>query len=178
MAVTKLHSVRRSVRESLEYIVDENKTRNHTLVRAFMCSTEPSRAAEQFQTFKEQFGSGRSTTQAQHIILSFAPNEILPERAMEIADELCHRLLKEQYQYVLAVHEDHQHIHAHIVFNNTNFVTGKTFETEHNQGKKSERAWAELRTVSDEICKEHHLSVIQHPEQTKGKSHFEWDMNR
>ena len=97
---------------------------------------------------------------------------------MEVADELCHRLLKEQYQYVLAVHEDHQHIHAHIVFNNTNFVTGKTFETEHNQGKKSERAWAELRTVSDEICKEHHLSVIQHPEQTKGKSHFEWDMNR
>ena len=97
---------------------------------------------------------------------------------MEIADELCHRLLKEQYQYVLAVHEDHQHIHAHIIFNNTNFVTGKTFETEHNQGKKSERAWAELRTISDEICKEHHLSVIQHPEQTKGKSHFEWDMNR
>ena len=178
MAVTKLHSVRRSVHESLEYIVDENKTRNHTLVRAFMCSTEPSRAAEQFRAFREQFGSGRSTTQAQHIILSFAPNEILPERAMEIADELCHRLLKEQYQYVLAVHEDHQHIHAHIVFNNTNFVTGKTFETEHNQGKKSERAWTELRTISDEICKEHHLSVIQHPEQTKGKSHFEWDMNR
>ena len=112
------------------------------------------------RVFRGQFGSGQSAIQTQHIILSFAPNEILPERAMEIADELCHKLLKEQYQYVLAVHEDHQHIHAHIVFNNTNFVTGKTFETEHNQGKKSERAWAELRTISDKICKEHHLSVI------------------
>ncbi len=97
---------------------------------------------------------------------------------MEIAQELCHRLLKEQYQYVLAIHEDHEHIHAHIIANNTNMVTGRTFETEHNQGKKKDRAWAELRCISDELCKEHHLSVIEHPEMTKGKSHYEWDMNR
>ena len=77
-----------------------------------------------------------------------------------------------------AIHADHEHCHAYIVFNNTNFVTERTFETEHNQGKKSERAWTKLRNISNEICKEHHLSVIQHPEQTKGKSHFEWDMNR
>lgn len=110
--------------------------------------------------------------------MSFKPNEITSEQAMEMAEELCHRLLKEQYQYVLAVHEDHQHIHAHIVFNNTNFVTGKTFETEHNQGKKSDRAWAEIRHISDEICIENNLSVIEHPETGKGKSHFEWDINR
>ena len=35
---------------------------------------------------------------------------------------------------------------------------GKAFETEHNQVKKSERAWAELRTISDEICKA--LSIL------------------
>ena len=63
-------------------------------------------------------------------------NEVTPEKAMEIAQELCHRLLKEQYQYVIAIHTDHQHCHAHIIVNNTNFITGKTFETEHNQGKK------------------------------------------
>lgn len=96
---------------------------------------------------------------------------------MQIAEELCHRLLKEQYQYVLVIHEDHEHIHAHIIFNNTNFVTGKTFETEHNQGRKSDRAWAEIRHISDEICRENYLSVIENPEQSKGKSHWEWDMN-
>ena len=97
---------------------------------------------------------------------------------MEIAQELCHRLLQEQYQYVIAIHTDHDHIHAHIVVNNTNFITGKTFETEHNQGKKKDRAWAEVRRISDELCKENNLSVIEHPEEVKGKSHWEWDMNR
>ena len=110
--------------------------------------------------------------------MSFKPDEITPEKAMGVAQELCHRLLQEQYQYVLAVHKDHDHIHAHIIVNNTNFVTGKTFETEHNQGKKSDRAWAELRRISDELCKENNLSVIDHPEEGKGQSHWEWDMNR
>ncbi len=97
---------------------------------------------------------------------------------MEIAQELCHRLLKEQYQYVLAIHTDHDHCHAHIIVNNINMVTGKTFETEHNQGKKSDRAWSEVRRISDEICSENDLSVIQHPETSKGKSYWEWDMSR
>ena len=96
---------------------------------------------------------------------------------MEIAQELCHRLLKEQYQYVIAIHTDHDHTHAHIIVNNTNFITGRTFETEHNQGKKKDRAWAKVRRISDELCKENNLSVIEHPEEVKGKSHWEWDMD-
>ena len=87
-------------------------------------------------------------------------------------------MLKEQYQYVVAVHTDHEHCHAHIIVNNTNFITGRTFETEHNQGKKKDRAWAEVRRISDELCKENNLSVIEHPEMGKGKSHWEWDMSR
>ena len=164
--------------DSLEYIVDRNKTRGHALVQSFMCETEPTRAVEQFRAVRQRFGTGRSTTKAQHIIQSFSPGEVTPERAMEIAEELCHRLLQEQYQYVIAVHEDLEHIHAHIIVNNTNMITGKTFETEHNQGNKKDRAWAELRRISDELCRENNLSVIQHPENSKGKSYWEWDMSR
>ena len=178
MAVTKLHSISGSVCGSLEYILDRNKTRGHSLVESFMCETEPVRAAEQFSAVRQRFGTGRSTTKAQHIIQSFAQNEVTPEKAMEIAQELCHRLLQEQYQYVIAIHTDHDHTHAHIIVNNTNFITGRTFETEHNQGKKKDRAWAEVRRISDELCKENNLSVIEPPEEVKGKSHWEWDMNR
>ncbi|MBQ1694949.1 MAG: relaxase/mobilization nuclease domain-containing protein, partial [Bacteroidales bacterium] len=35
-----------------------------------------------------------------------------------------------------------------------------------------------LRNITDEVCREHNLSVIEHPERSKGKSHWEWDMNR
>ncbi len=97
---------------------------------------------------------------------------------MEIAEELCYRLLQEQYQYVIAVHEDHEHIHAYIIVNNMNMITGKTFEIEYNQGNNKDRAWAELRHISDELCSEINLSVIQNPEQSNGKSHWEWDMSR
>ena len=93
---------------------------------------------------------------------------------MQIGEELCDRYLKGDYQYVLAVHSDRQHIHTHIIFNNTNLYNGLSFTTEHNQGKKTERAWAELRQISDEVCTEHGISVIE--PKGKGVSHFERDM--
>jgi hypothetical protein len=51
-----------------------------------------------------------------------------------------------------------------------------SFTTEENQGRVSERAWAKLRNISDEICNEHGLSVIAEPEKGQGVSHFERDM--
>ena len=32
--------------------------------------------------------------------------------------------------------------------------------------------------ITDEVCRQHHLSVIEHPEMGKGKNHWEWDMSR
>lgn len=92
---------------------------------------------------------------------------------MQIGEELCDRYLKGDYQYVLAVHNDKSHIHCHIIFNNTNLYNGLSFTTEHNQGRTNERAWAELRQRSDELCKEYGLSVIGEPEKEHGVSHFE-----
>ncbi|MCM1228073.1 MAG: relaxase/mobilization nuclease domain-containing protein [Clostridium sp.] len=65
---------------------------------------------------------------------------------------------------MLAVHTNKNHLHCHIIFNNTNLYNGLSFTTEHNQGKVSERSWAKLRAISDEICQEHGLSVIAEPE--------------
>lgn len=105
------------------------------------------------------------------MIQSFAPGEVTPEQAMQIGEELCDRYLKGDYQYVIAVHHDKSHLHCHIIFNNTNLYNGLSFTTEHNQGRKSERAWAELRQISDEICKEHGLSLID--PKGKGISYLE-----
>ena len=105
------------------------------------------------------------------MIQSFAPDEVTPEQAMQIGEELCDRYLKGDYQYVIAVHNDKGHLHCHIIFNNTNLYNGLSFTTEHNQGRKSERAWAELHEISDEICKEHGLSLID--PKGKGVSYLE-----
>lgn len=97
---------------------------------------------------------------------------------MIIGQELCKALFNDEYQYVLAVHCDHEHIHNHIIVNNVNFYTGKTFETEHNQGKIPDRAWSKLRTISDELCRKHGLSIIENPHLSKGKSHWEWELDQ
>lgn len=97
---------------------------------------------------------------------------------MLIGQELCKALFNDEYQYVLAVHVDHSHVHNHIIVNNVNFYTGKTFETEHNQGKIPDRAWSKLRTISDELCRKHGLSIIENPHLSKGKSHWEWELDK
>ena len=177
MATTKLHGIRSTLNKSIEYIIDPRKTRNGSLVISNGCSTSGQTAQTEFENVRKQ-GSGRSKILAQHIIQSFAPGEITPEEAQVVGLEFCQKLLGENYQYILATHVDHEHIHNHIIVNNTNSNTHNTFETEFNQGKKSERAWAKVRELSDEICKKYCLSVIQNPENNRGKTHYEWDMSR
>ncbi len=121
-------------------------------------------------------GTGRTQILGYHIIQSFKPDEITPEQALAVSEELCDRFLKGNYQYVLAVHCNKDHLHTHIVFNNTNVYNGLSFTYEENQGGRRERAWAKLRSISDEICQAHGLSVIEEPEKGHSVSHFERDM--
>ena len=174
MATTKIFPIHADVEGALAYIANPEKTDNGRLVYAFGCSEKPSRAARDFSEIK----SRRSSVPAQHFIVSFKPGEITPERALEVGKEICTKSLDDQYQFLLTVHVDKQHIHLHCVFNNTNLINGHTFQTLNNQGKVSERMWKKLCETSDEVCKRHHLNVIEHPEMGKGKSRWEWDMSR
>ena len=174
MATTKIFPIHEDVEGSLAYIANPDKTDNGRLVYAFGCSEKPSRAARDFAEIR----SRRSSVLAQHFIVSFKPGEITSERALEVGKEICQKFLDDQYQFLLTVHVDKQHTHLHCVFNNTNLLNGYTFQTLNNQGKVSERMWKKLRDTSDEVCKRHHLNVIQHPEMGKGKSRWEWDMSR
>lgn len=175
MAVTNIHAVKKGVCSAIEYITDPTKTNDGFLVTTHLCVSEPHEASQQFADIRLGIGGGKASTKAQHIIQSFAPGEVTPELALLIGQELCYRLLNDNYQYVLAVHNDHDHVHCHIVFNNVNSFTGNTFETEYNQGKINERKWAKLREISDEVCRDFGLSVIENPK-GKGVSHYERDM--
>ncbi len=178
MATTKIFPITATVGSAIAYIAAAAKTDNGRLISTFMCSREPSKAAKEFAEVTAT-GTGRSTVIAQHFIMSFKPGEVTPERAMEIGKEMCEKYLKDQYQYYLAVHTDKGHVHLHCIFNNTNLINGLTFETlENRRFTEKDRSYNKLRTLADEVCRRHHLSVVEHPEMGKGKSHWEWDMNR
>ena len=102
----------------------------------------------------------------------------MPERALQCGQEICEQFLKGEYQHFMACHIDKGHVHLHCVFNNTNCIDGRTFETHENRRTtKQDRSFQKLMNITDEVCRRHHLFVISHPERTNGKSHWEWDMN-
>ncbi len=177
MATTKLFAIKTTEVKALAYIANPEKTDGGRLIFTYGCSPNPAQASRDFDAVRAG-GTGLNTVLSQHLIQSFKPGEITPERALEVGKELCEKFLKGEYQYFLAVHTDKAHTHLHVIFNNVSRENGRTFETNMNQGKLKERAWKKLIDLSDEVCRRHHLAVIDHPEQTKGKSHWEWDMNR
>lgn len=177
MATTKLFPITATERKAISYIADGSKTDNGRLISTFCCSSDPAQASKDFTSVRA-CGTGKNKILSQHFIQSFKPGEITPERALEVGEELCEKFLKGQYQYYLAVHVDKAHVHLHVIFNNYNIYDYKTFETHEDQGSKKERAWKKLFDLSDEICKRHHLSVIQNPELGKGKKRWEWMLDQ
>ena len=178
MATTKIFPITATTGKAIAYIAKAEKTDNGRLISTYMCSRDPDKAAKDFAEVTAT-GTGRSTVLAQHFIMAFKPGEVTPERAMEIGKEMCEKYLKDQYQYFLAVHTDKGHVHLHCIFNNTNLINGLTFETlENRRYTEKDRSYNKLRTIADELCKRHHLSVVERPEMGKGKSHWEWDMTR
>ena len=175
---SKIFSISVDELASLKYIANPEKTDNGRLIVTQGCSSDPEQAHRDYEEVRAN-GTGRSSVLAQHFIVSFKPGEIMPERALQIGQEICEEFLKGEYQYFMACHIDKEHIHLHCVFNNTNCIDGRTFETHENRRTtKQDRSFSKLRSITDEVCKKHHLSVIEHPEMSKGKCYWEWDMSR
>lgn len=178
MATTKIFPITATESKALAYIASPAKTENRRLVTSFCGDNDPYVCAEKFQDVRAIKGTGRNKVLCQHLIQSFAPGEITPEKALEVGKELADRLLQGNFQYYLAVHTDKNHIHVHCIFNNVSLNDGRTFETLHNQGKVKERSWKNLLDLSDEICRKHGLSVIEDHESSKGKSYYEWTVDQ
>lgn len=133
-------------------------------------------ASKDFADTRAEIGTGRTSVLSQHFIQSFLPGEVTPEKALEIGKELCESFLGRSYQYYLAVHTDKNHVHLHCIFNNVNMNNGMSFETLEN--RKDNPSYLKLINLSDEICKKHHLTVLQDHASTKGQSHYEWEMDK
>lgn len=88
----------------------------------------------------------KGTVLTRHLIQSFLPNETTPELAHQIGLDLCNKILKDDYEFVLTTHIDKGHIHNHIIFNNVNMVTGKYY-------KSNKKSYHKTCYQSDKLCK-------------------------
>ena len=167
MAITKILAKNNRLDVLIRYVTNQDKTEEQVLTAYLNC--DPGHAYQQMMDTKRAVGKtdGR---QAYHIIQSFAPGEITPELAFELAQAFAHEHLA-GYQVVIGTHVDRHHIHSHIVLNSVNMDTGaKYVSTRQNY-------YAQIRAISDRLCREHGLSVII-PGQDKGKSYIEHQAER
>ena len=153
------------LRDVMDYATQDYKTEEQRSVSGLNCSPEIAR--NQMMMVKRQFGK-ESGIIAFHGYQSFAPGEVTPEQAHEIGVELAQRLWGDRFQVVVATHLDREHIHNHFVLNSVSFVDGKKY----NDCKST---YALMRQTSDDLCREHGLSVIENPEQGRTMSYDTWE---
>ena len=104
---------------------------------------------------------------AYHIRQSFKPGEITPEEANIVGRELAERFLKGKHAYIVCTHTDRRHIHSHIIFNSTTLDGTAKFRDFLGSGRAVGR-------LSDLICIEHGLSVIQYPRRYTHPTYDKW----
>ena len=164
MAVTKILARRGGLAQAIAYVVNGDKTEEQVLTAAQGCSIRS--ACFEMQDAKIRWNK-TDGVQIYHIIQSFRPGEISPELALEIAQEFTQEHLP-GYQAVIGIHTDRDHIHAHIVFNSVNQLTGEKYHS------NARSYYQQIRGISDRLCREHGLSVIMTGEPSKAVSYIEW----
>ena len=148
------------LRDVMNYTTQDYKTEEQRYVSGVNCIPEIAR--DEMMMVKRQFGKEGGII-AFHGYQSFAPGEVTPEQAHKIGVELARKLWGGRFQVIIATHLDKKHIHNHFVLNSVSFVDGKKY----NDCKAT---YALMRQTSDELCREHGLSVIEKPEQGRSMS--------
>jgi len=164
-------SIAAALDRTTDYIEDPNKTNAGELIDGFEC--DPFTAQSEFlfskRLYEQKTGrdQGKNDVIVYHVRMSFKPGEVTAEQALELGRELAMRWTKGKHQFIVAAHTNKKNPHAHIIFNSVNLTRDGKFQD-------FKRSAIALRRVSDQICLEHGLSVIEKPGLSKGYNRSEY----
>jgi hypothetical protein len=178
MAVTALFPLKagkRSVSAALgrttTYVKNPDKTDGGEWVSAYEC--DPLTVDAEFAFAKSQYAKITGRNQGSHDVIAyhlrqaFKPGEIDAETANEIGYKLAKRLTKGKHAFVCCTHTDRQHIHNHIVFNSTSLDCTRKF-------RNFKYSYTAIRKISDLLCAEYGLSIVEHPKLSNGRDYGKW----
>lgn len=157
MHVNKGKTLAQCLEARTDYVQNPEKTEKGNLVTAYEC--DPMTCDEEFLLSKRQYRQFTGRDQRGDVIAyqirqSFKPGEITAEEANRVGYELALAFTKGRHAFIVATHTDRAHIHNHIIFNSTSLDCRRKFRDFH-------RSNMALQKVSDRICLEHGLSVIE-----------------
>jgi hypothetical protein len=174
MATTRLISMHRNKGKSIasclvdrtDYAINPVKTNDGKYISSYEC--DPKTVQGEFLLSKRIYSDITGREQANDVIAyqirqSFKPGEITPEFANKIGYELALKFTKGNHAFIVATHIDKAHIHNHIIYNSTSLDCTRKFRDFLGSGKV-------VRKISDRICLENGLSIIENPK--RGKNHY------
>ena len=149
------------MQDRFDYGKNPEKTLDGALIRSYQC--DPMTADAEFLLAKAQYKAitGREQVRDEDVLCyqirqSFPPGELSPEDALAVGYELAMRWTKGRHAFFVVSHIDRPHPHVHIYYNSTSLDCTRKFRN----------FWGSslaLRRLSDRVCLEHDLSVIQNP---------------
>ena len=176
MAITKTMHMKASAKgkidihleHALNYIMQPKKLGKSNLVGGVNCL--PEMAYEQMKATKQMFGKtgGR---QGYHFVISLKPGEGTPEIMYDIAMRYVEEAFNGEYEAVVAVHTDREHLHAHIIINIVNMVTGYKFQYRDGDWKYK------YQPITNKLCEEYglHITSAEYSKEPKNMARPQWE---
>ena len=96
-----------------------------------------------------------------HAFQSFKEGEVTPDKAHLIGMKLAEEMWGDRFEVIVTTHINTNHIHNHFVINSVSFKDGKKYYDNREN-------YAKLRHLSDTLCHEYRLSVLEEKKTKKG----------
>lgn len=176
MAITKMMHMKASskaridihLEHSINYILQPKKLGEANLAGGINCL--PEMAYRQMKATKQMFGKtgGR---QGYHFVISLKPGEGTPEIMYDIAMRFAEEAFAGEYEAVVAVHTDREHLHAHIVINSVNMVNGYKFQCRDGDWKYK------FQPITNKLCEEYglHITPAEYSKEPKNMARPQWE---
>jgi len=163
-------AARKAVGDVIDYASNAEKTEQMMYVTGINCT--PETALDDFMNTKRYWGKTGGRL-AYHGYQSFkeGEGEITAEMAHEIGVKLAQELWGDRFEVVVATHLNTGHYHNHIILNSVSFMDGYKFV-------RFKSDYRQMQMVSDRLCKEYGLHVIENQSAKRGKSYGEWQAER
>ena len=176
MAITKMMHMKASnkaridihLEHSINYILQPKKLGEANLTGGINCL--PEMAYRQMRATKQMFGKtgGR---QGYHFVISLTTGEGTPEIMYDIAMRFAEEAFAGEYEAVVAVHTDREHLHAHIIINSVNMVTGYKFQCRDGDWKYK------FQPITNKLCEEYGLYITpaEYSKEPKNMARPQWE---
>ena len=139
----------------MQYTANEMKTEKQLYVSGVNCSSNPDESTRQFYKTKKAWNKEGGIV-CFHGYQSFRKGEVTPEVAHKVGVELAKRMWGDRFEVLVSTHLNTGTLHNHFCLNSVSYVDGLRYYDQ-------KATYAKMRQISEEICREFGLSVIENP---------------